>query len=202
MNRILFVTSLLVLLAGCVSAPPGTAVPKGGWAAYRAGAEAVTAWRLEGRVAVRQGGNGWTARLGWRQGPDGWSLELRGPFGRRALRVTADGRGALLETADGVREWAPDAAVLLGRHAGLPVPVAALGWWVRGLPAPGPASRLETGEGGRPRRLEQDGWTVRYRAFGEVAPGLVLPRRIELERAGLRVRLVVDRWSLEGGARG
>jgi len=201
-TRILPAACLLGLLAGCATvpqAPPGTGA---GWAAYRAEAAAVTAWRLEGRVAVRHGDEGWSARLRWRHGPEGWRLELRDPLGRRALRLTADARGALLEAPGGVREWAPDAAVLLGRHAGLPVPVAALGWWARGLPAPGPAPRLETGPGGRPVRLEQLGWTVRYLAFGEAAPGVVLPRRLELSRAALRVRLVVDRWALGQDATG
>ena len=183
-------------LAGC-AAPPRA--PAGGWEAYRAQAAALRAWTLEGRVAVRRGGEGWSARLRWRETPAGWTLELRGPLGRRALRLRADGEGALLE-AGGRREWAPDAGTLLERHAGLPVPVAALAWWVRGLPAPGAPHALSLGPGGRPARLAQRGWTVRYLAYTEPAPGLALPRRLELERGALRVRLVVDRWRPEGTA--
>ena len=187
-------------LAGC-AVPPRAPVPSGGgWEAYRAQAAALRAWTLEGRVAVRRGGEGWSARLRWRETPAGWTLELRDPLGRRALRLRADGEGALLE-AGGRREWAPDAGALLARHAGLPVPVAALAWWVRGLPAPGARHELALGPGGRPARLAQQGWTVRYLAYTEPAPGLVLPRRLELERGALRVRLVVDRWRPEEAAR-
>ncbi len=195
--RALATLAAATALAGCAALPPA---PAGGWEAYRAQAAALRAWTLEGRVAVRRGGKGWSARLRWREAPAGWTLELRDPLGRRALRLRADGEGALLE-AGGRREWAPDAGALLAHHAGLPVPVAALAWWVRGLPAPGTRHELALGPGGRPARIAQQGWTVRYLAYTEPAPGLVLPRRLELERGALRVRLVVDRWRPEEAAR-
>ena len=52
------------------------------------------------------------------------------------------------------------------------------------------------------RLIEQSGWSIGYDAFTAVG-GLSLPRRLTATSGGVRVRVLVDRWTLppEGSGR-
>lgn len=162
-----------------------------------------TDWTLQGRIAVRAGDAGWHASLTWRQTGTAYHAELSGPLGQGALRLQGDASGVRLERADGLRDQSADADALLARHTGWRLPVNGLRYWVLGLAAPpsisGPVAghepRWERDANGRPLRLLQDGWDIRYSAFQE-QPGIgSLPRRIEMERDGLHARLLIDTWT-------
>jgi outer membrane lipoprotein LolB len=87
-----------------------------------------------------------------------------------------------------------DAAALLERELGWQVPVAQLGYWIRGMRAPGPA-QLVFREDGLPARINQNGWQVEYRDYdGSVDPPL--PRRIFAKNGTRDVRVSIRRWEL------
>ncbi len=154
-----------------------------------------TVWELQGRIAVRAGDDGWHASLKWRQnGPD-YQADLSGPLGQGALRLRSDASGVTLEDAKGLRDQSPDADALLARHTGWNLPVNGLRYWVLGLAAPGSQAHWEREVNGRPQRLLQDGWEIRYTDFQE-QPGVgQLPRRIDMTRTGLNARLLIDSWT-------
>ena len=58
-----------------------------------------------------------------------------------------------------------------------PPPRRELGFWVRGLPAPGVIDDLILDERGRAVRFSQSGWDVDYRAYREV-DDLILPAKV------------------------
>jgi outer membrane lipoprotein LolB len=181
-----------LLVAGCGQLPtrpaPADAAPV--WAA-----PAWADWELRGRIAVRAGEQGWHASLAWRQTGEDFQLDLGGPLGQGALRLHGDAGGVGLERADGLRDRAADADVLLLRHTGWALPVSGLRYWVQGLAAPGRAAEWERGSDGRPLRLRQDGWDIRYVDYEEQPGQSPRPRRIELERGGLTGRLLIDSWT-------
>lgn len=178
-----------LLIAGCTQLPPRPAGAPAAWMA-----PAWTDWELRGRIAVRAGEEGWHANLAWRQTGEAFDLNLSGPLGQGALRLHGDATGVTLERADGLRDWAVDADILLLRHTGWSLPVSGLRYWVRGQAAPGRAADWTRAADGRPLRLRQDGWEIRYVDYLE-SPGLVpRPRRIELARGGLTARLLIDSW--------
>lgn len=178
-----------LLIAGC-SQLPSRPTPAGAPAAWAA--PEWTDWELRGRIAVRAGDAGWHASLSWRQTGEVFDLDLSGPLGQGALRLHGDAGGVGLERADGLRDWAPDADVLLMRHTGWSLPVSGLRYWVQGLAVPGRAAEWERAADGRPLRLRQDGWDIRYVDYLEPPGQSPRPRRIELERAGLTARLLID----------
>jgi outer membrane lipoprotein LolB len=150
---------------------------------------------LEGRIGVRQDGDGYSGSIVWRHSPQRDLVELFTPIGTLHARLLRDDDGAMIEMADGRRQREPDAASLSRRVIGWELPLAELPYWLFTRPAPidFPA-RLESDASGRPARLSQAGWTVFYRDYFQRAAD-PLPSRLDLEREGLKVRLVVSRWS-------
>ena len=49
------------------------------------------------------------------------------------------------------------------------------------------------------RVIEQSGWRLAYESFGTVQ-GIRLPQRFSAERGRVRVRVIVDAWSLAPSA--
>lgn len=173
---------LLVLLA---AAAAGCAAPRRRVAMGRASPDA---FELRGRLGVRQGNDGFSGGLLWRHVLGADRVELYNPLGGVHARLSRDAQGATLETADGERRSEADAAALSRAILGWELPLEALRHWTFGLASPGTQAQVERDAAGRPVRLVQDGWEVRYPAWDEA---LGVPRRIELERPGVKVRLAV-----------
>lgn len=183
--------ALVALLAACVPAPvrgPSDAALLATQAAYEADLRDETDWHLEGRLAVRAGGEGGSGRLDWRQRGEDYEIRLSAPVTGKGWQLLGGQGGVRLEGLDGGPLAGDDARALLAEATGWDIPVADLAWWVRGGRAPG-AAEIEFGPDGRPVRLLQQGWTVEYREWaGE------RPRRVYASRGEASVRLVVDRW--------
>lgn len=190
---------LLLLLAAC--APPQMLRPATQWPDRRAELQALPAWSLAGRVAVAASGRGFSARLDWIQAPAGSRIDLAGPFGAGALRVEV--AGAEITVRDGDGAVVANGSDAVAERIGFDLPLRELRYWMLGVPAPAQAAAGQgvevLGADGRPVAFQDAGWWVHVEAWTPVA-GDVLPRRLVLERPGLKLKLVVDSWSLGGGA--
>jgi outer membrane lipoprotein LolB len=155
-------------------------------------------FELSGRIAVRVHDDGYSGSLRWRHVDDRDRLELFAPTGTVFARLSRGPDGATMEMSDGKRYREADAATLSRSVLGWELPLEQLRFWVFARPAPGSApTRFDIGADGRPVLLEQDGWRISYLAYSTVGAD-VLPARLDLERTGLRVRLIVTRWSDPG----
>ena len=183
--------ALAVLLAGCAPAPvraPADAAALAAQAAHETKLRAEAAWRLEGRLAVRAGGDGGSGRLDWRQEGEQFRIRLSAPVTGRGWELEGGPGRARLEGLDGGPLAGSDPEALLAAATGWQIPLEALGWWVRGGRAPGEAE-LAFGPDGRLASLQQRGWTVEYREWDGDRP-----RRVFARRGEASVRLVVDAW--------
>jgi outer membrane lipoprotein LolB len=124
-------------------------------------------------------------------------LSVSGPFSQGSVRLLSDGAFFDLRDGKGGSARASTADELLLKATGLQVPVGGLRYWILGLPAPGGVQQPVHDAQGRLQSLRQNGWNIRYRAYmADDVDGLSLPRKLFLDRDGLRVRLVVERWQL------
>ena len=89
----------------------------------------------------------------------------------------------------------PSDAVLaqLQERLGFELPIDQLRFWLLGVPDPGAAFELKRNDQDRASQLTQDDWTIDYDRYMPVN-GDLLPAHLVLRRAGVRVRIVVDRW--------
>jgi outer membrane lipoprotein LolB len=186
--------ALASLLAGCATAPPS------GAPSVPTDLSQLTQWEARGRLGVSSAERGGSGTFTWGQHRDEADVQIRGPIGIGSVRLQMSGSSSQpelkLETSDGQVFRADSAWSELEARLGAPVPAGKLRYWMLGLPAPGehqwapdpdPASDLAT--------LEQDGWRIEYRYSDKFGPRL--PQSIRAARGDARVRIVVDRWSLE-----
>ncbi len=195
-HRLLAGLLLSWLLGGCALRAP-IEVPVAEPAAREARLAALARWELRGRVALRGPQGAGQGNLRWRQEGSATHLAVSGPFGAGAWQLwSGDGR-LRIETQDGeTLVDARDAAAVadfLDTRLGWPLPLDASRYWLLGLADPSAKSRVTHDAEGRPARIRQHGWEIRYEEF-VLYEALWLPRRLVAETAAGRVRLVVDRW--------
>jgi len=180
------------LLAGCASLPPPVPAPLP-WPERRAQLQARTRFGLTGRVAVAAGAQGFNGRLRWGQDGARSQVNLDGPLGVGGVRVVLEAGALSLTAADGTHLDSDAARDELQARLGFEPPLASLRYWIQGVPDPG-SPAVETPDT-RPRltALSQEGWTIAYTGYLEVA-GQWLPRRISLQHGEVRVKLVIDNW--------
>ncbi len=182
-----------VTLTGCAGpllAPEDGARPDPG---------ALTQWSAAGRMAIAANGEGGSGSFEWAQDGGTTRLDLRGPLGAGAVRLTltpkslslADGSGQVLDAAAAEAD--------LRTRLGADLPWGQLRYWLLGLPAPGEPASVQDASAAPWRVIEQAGWRLTYESFTD-AQGFSLPQRFTAERPSVRVRVVVDRWSPGGAA--
>jgi len=178
--------SLVALLTACAVAP--SALQPADFAAIRE-------FELTGRVAVRIGTRGYSARLRWARG-QGESLRLYSPLGTVLATIESGADGATLATADKQTFRSNDIQGLTREVLGWDLPLEGLQHWVLARPDPAaPVDSERRDARGRLASLIQRGWTISYLAYA--GDGL-LPSTLTLSYGDLSIKLVIDRWASIG----
>ena len=195
MKRWLLVLSLL--LSGCAAVPVEAPEPErvSDFDRHLAALDRLEDWSLRGRAAIRTLSDAGTVSLDWRQQGERYTVELRAPLGAGGVRLEGGEYGVLLRTADGEQVLARDAAELLEQHTGYRLPVEALRYWLLGRPVPDAPARSEFNPQGLLGTLEQLGFSIEYRRYGEFA-GLALPTLVFMRGEDVELRVVVQGWEL------
>ncbi|MEO6154407.1 MAG: lipoprotein insertase outer membrane protein LolB [Thermomonas sp.] len=122
-------------------------------------------WAMSGRVALSNGKDGGSGRIEWMQGAGRTQVTLSAPVTRQSWTLTAAADGVTLEGVAGGPLRGTNAGQLLRQSTGWEIPVAALGCWLRGVPADANAmgeARSVFGTDQRLLRIEQGGWVINY----------------------------------------
>lgn len=186
MRRILLAAAFLALMAGCAMLEPAATAP-------RPAREAIEAFRIEGRIAVRRAGESFSAGIEWRHDAQSDEILVSGPLGQGLARLTAGYGTALLETSDQKRYVAADLDGLSEQVFGARLPVSGLGRWVLGRSAFGGAASVDAA--GRLAGLSEQGWSIEYLRYESEAED-ALPELLQARREDVEVRLKIDHWSL------
>lgn len=189
MIRAVIALLLLGMFAGCATqapVPTSTTLPDPAMLRH---------WTASGRLALATGEQGGSGSFVWNQDGPTTRLDLRGPLGAGALQVVAGPDGLALADGSGRQVDAEAARNALQARLGADLPWDDLSYWMLGVPAPGSAATVVDGESGPRRVIEQAGWRIDYDAYTP-SQGVVLPRRFTATREGVRVKVIVDNWTL------
>lgn len=217
--RGLVVVIVTLIIAGCASvAPKGPAVEGGAqikWRQHHAQVARLDQWEISGRIGVRTANTGGSANLRWKFDKDIDQIDLFGPFGGGRIRLDIDPDGARLRDGEGVEFFAATASQALLDATGWHVPLEVLGYWVRGMPAPGEHD-LEIDDAGRLIFLNQQGWEITFREYA-LHQEVLLPRKIRLSASKktigeltareqmsgdvLVVKLFIEQWASASGVK-
>lgn len=194
MNRIFAVTICVLFLSGCSLLQMKSDKSDLAWEARRARLELIERFALQARVS--SGGLfGIKGNLNWRQQRDSFDMRVAGPLGIGAASISGQGKDVEIRSAKGTfKTQDPEADIR--ERLGWSFPVSHLRYWVLGRPAPGSKAKVELDEGGHLVALEQDGWKLEYDEYQQ-AGGIELPRKFAVANDEVRIKVVVDSWSLE-----
>ena len=186
----------VLLLPACAHLPVGS--DNLSYDARRAALATVDAWEMRGRLAVDTGGRGFSGRFEWHQRADALDLTVRSPLGAGVLQVTGTPSHMLL-TARGETRTLSDPEAELSALLGWWLPVGSLHAWLLGLTDPAYRATSETGADGTLAAFEQREWRVALPTYQVAtlagrAPGVLVPRRIDLTHGELKLRLTIDDW--------
>lgn len=177
------IASLVLLLVACAQQTVREARPA---------RETIRSYTFDGRVSVKRGNESRQAGIDWRHQRDRDEIELSGPLGQRAARLTRDAEGATLVTSSRETVKAQDWGALAERVLGVELPLDGMSRWVMADVAGGATERDPIG---RPRKAVIDGWQIDYLAY-ESAAADALPTLIAMHRDDIDVRLKIDIWEL------
>lgn len=152
-------------------------------------------WTASGRLALSAGEQGGSGSFVWNQDGRTSHLDLRGPLGAGALQVVSSPDGLAFTDGTGSVVDAEAARSALRARLGADLPWDSLSYWMLGVPAPGSVATVVDAEAEPRRVIEQAGWRIDYDAYTSV-PGAALPRRFTAAREGVRVKVIVDSWTL------
>jgi outer membrane lipoprotein LolB len=187
----------VLLLAACAHVPRSPAVPTASWSDQRAALLARQQYQFSGRLAVAANGEGFSGGIDWQQRDSESAVRLRGPLGVGALQLRYDGRALSVQTADGQSVGGAVAAALLHDSLGFDAPLASLAYWLRGCDDPASVAETTLDDQQRLATLKQQGWELRYDVY-ERHGVLWLPQRITLQRDAVRLKLLIQSWTLPG----
>jgi outer membrane lipoprotein LolB len=195
-SRLLWIVAVAVV-AGCRTAPPiqQPTTNSQPWDVTRPALQARDHFDLKGRVAVAAGKDGFNASLRWIQAGTLSQVSLEGPLGAGGVQITANGDDLSIVTSHGDRLDSEAAHAELGARLGFDPPLGSLRYWIQGVPDPAtPAKEKVDPQQQRLQSLQQDGWQIDYTGYMPSGAGS-LPAKLTLQRAGVRVRLIVDGWN-------
>jgi outer membrane lipoprotein LolB len=138
---------------------------------------ALVDWDLKGRLAIRAGASSDSASLLWKRNGAKQEIRLFGPFGGGRVHIFQNVDGVRLEDAAGHEIQGRSAEEVLFSALSWSVPLKEMGYWVRGLPAPGKHDGIGLDYYGRARHLTQRGWQIEYPEY-RTFQGVELPNRI------------------------
>lgn len=188
---------LAVLGSGCAGPAERPTMPRVDWLERRDMLREIEEFRMEGRLALNTGRRGYSGTVSWEQNDDIVDFRFRGPFGFGGFRIHGDPEQLRVKTTAGEEFLLRDPELEMTERFGWSLPVHSMRYWILGVSDPGlPATEVPDDEG-LLESMEQAGWMVTFETYAET-DGLLLPRRLDMERGDVRIRVMSDRWDIPG----
>ncbi len=153
---------------------------------------ALTNWEINGRLAIKNGGEGFSATMHWIQQDDSFDIRLYDPLGRKVAHMKGNSDLVSLSTSDSRTIEGVDPKALQQQYLGWSLPLDYLSDWVIGLPVNDLAMQdASYDHAGRLQALTQAGWRVQFKRY-ETPQLTAFPQLVQLEQGDFRVKLLVD----------
>ncbi|NOR79700.1 MAG: outer membrane lipoprotein LolB [Methyloprofundus sp.] len=146
-------------------------------------------WALQGRLLIKSD-EVLTANIHWQHENKKDALKLFGALGMGAVLIELSEHEIMLDRGQGKTLISQDIDAFIAKQIGFVVPLTALRRWVVGAYLQdAPVLQLEQG-------FQQLGWQVTYSEYMDTSIG-VMPRKIQISKANIKLKLIVDRWDIE-----
>lgn len=147
-------------------------------------------WAFEGRIAITNKNDAWSANINWEHSPIEDVIKLSGPLGQGGALIQVNVNGVTIDQGGGDVKSSTDVENFINQQVGLSVPVNSLRYWVVGLPDKSQiANVIENG-------FEQVGWKNQYKTMQPIG-NYILPRNMTVTSDTVKLKLFVDQWILD-----
>ncbi|MEO1888760.1 MAG: lipoprotein insertase outer membrane protein LolB [Cycloclasticus sp.] len=194
MKRFIVCAFLATQLFACASLEPlKQQVNPGSFVGNSERILAVKHWSLVGRLSVRNKKESWLTSLSWKHKDSINQLTLSTSLGGIVAKLAYSKERVWVSDSDGNMHEASGAD--LQSMFGYSPPLRHLHFWITGVPSPNLMIENEISDSLGVHSFKQDGWDVKLERFSLFAD-VVLPARVTLFKDGLKIKLVVDEWSM------
>ncbi|MCK5889067.1 MAG: outer membrane lipoprotein LolB [Methylococcales bacterium] len=146
-------------------------------------------WSFAGRLALADKNKSFSLSIDWNHRLEEDEIELAGPFGLGRTVITMDEGEVGIATDGQQMRLKGSAEDIIAEYTGMSLPVESLKYWVLGLVNPD-AEYVLTEDG-----FLQLGWQIYYQEMQMVGDDR-LPRKMKVEKADKRLKMVVDDWDV------
>lgn len=198
LSRLLVSFAVLPCLTGCVSLKlgPDTAnFSKQPPSARQTQLTKIQTWNIDGAFSFKSQGKVNLANYSWQQrSPTDYLITLDSAL--HLYRVTVQGTAHQVKLVESEQHvmTARTPEALLEKRLHTRLPIQALRFWIRGLPAPG-HYQADYDRWGHLDQLQQAGWQVQFDHYARVG-SVDLPQRLSIQGPGQQIKLVIKSWSL------
>lgn len=147
-------------------------------------------WSFDGRLALSDGKESWSASIEWAHSKEKDELKLSGPLGQGAVAITLTENLVIIDRGDEQIQQSSDVDAFIEQQLGMFIPVRALRYWVLGLTAPDKAF-VELTDG-----FEQEKWIIQYSQMQQTNKEKWMPRKLKAHQDKTRLKLIIDNWML------
>ena len=194
MLRRLYLGFALLFLAGCAGQDVRDSTAPS-WVEHRNSLQLLSHWNARGKLALRTSESAESATILWRQQGENTELHLSGPIGISATTIHSNGRQMEIRQGDELRTIDISTPGAIALNTGWDLPLQALPYWLKGIPAPGSEVQLLELDPDNDLllHLQQDDWDVHYKKYEQFG-GLTLPTQLQIQRGGTSVRMIIRNW--------
>lgn len=150
-------------------------------------------WKINAKLGIRTETDAQSIHLLWHQQGEKYQLRLNGPLGFGSAQIKGDSNQAEIEKGDQSITASPQQLAI--QLTGMPLPVNALSWWIKGLLSPQhpAASDIKRSQTGRLESFHQAGWQISILSYSQTEEYLV-PKKITGRQGELSFKLIISDW--------
>jgi len=199
MKKIVSIFFAAIIISGCASTTHNqnatAQLEPLNWQQHFNSMRSLKKWDANAQIAIKIDKKTQKAKMIWQQNQHKYDISFLGPFGQAGPKLYGDTQSATLLIPKETPLTDTNTSSLLQKRLGWQLPVENAQYWIKGIPSPLTDSQLSLKDQ-RLYTLEQDGWTITYEKYRQVA-NQYLPAKMVISRGDLRLLLVIYKWQIQ-----
>ena len=175
---------LLTLLSGCAS---------NSYQATTSSISELDNWKINAKLGIRTATDAQSIQMLWQQQGEKYQLRLNGPLGFGSASIVGDSEQAEIQKGEQLITANPQQLTM--QLTGIPLPISALSWWVKGLVSPNhsTATSIQRTQTGQLESFQQAGWQISILSYSQTG-AYWTPKKIAGRQGELSFKLVISDW--------
>lgn len=184
-------TLLITLLSGCATTSY-KAIGVDEFESAKPSLSELDNWEINAKLGIRTATDAQSIQMLWQQQGETYQLRLNGPLGFGSAYIMGDSEQAEIKKGKQLITASPQQLTM--QLTGIPLPITALSWWVKGLLSPDYlASNISRAQTGRLQDFQQAGWHISILDYAKT-DDYWMPKKIAGRQNDISFKLVISGW--------